>query len=102
MLKFFNIILLSAVFLTVALVHADDEESYQEARRLTKTGEILPLQVLLNSIQAEQQGRVLEVELERKGSQYIYEIEILDEQGVVWEYLIDAANGQILKRELED
>ncbi|MES9952185.1 MAG: PepSY domain-containing protein [Candidatus Thiodiazotropha sp. 6PLUC2] len=94
--------LISTLLITSVVAHADEEESYQEARRLTQAGEILPLQGIVNAIQAERQGRVLEVELERKGSQYLYEIEILDEQGVVWEYLVDAANGQILKRELED
>jgi uncharacterized membrane protein YkoI len=81
---------------------ASEEGNYQQARRLTQSGEILPLQDLLKKIQSERKGRVLEVELEHKESRYVYEIEMLDEQGMVWEYKIDALSGKILKRELED
>jgi uncharacterized membrane protein YkoI len=100
--RLITIILLTTALSSASLLMADEEENYQEARRLTRSGQILPLQDLLKNIQSERQGRVLEVELERKGSRYIYEIEILDEQGVVWEYKIDAVSGRILKRELED
>lgn len=78
------------------------EEGYQQARRLTEAGDILSLQTLLQTIQAEQPGRVLEVEFEREGKRYLYEIEILDRQGAVWEFKIDASSGEIVERELED
>ncbi|MCU7931321.1 MAG: PepSY domain-containing protein [Candidatus Thiodiazotropha sp. (ex Codakia rugifera)] len=86
--------------MTTALLLAD--EGYQEARQLTESGRILPLQELLQVIQAEQSGRVLEVEFEHEDGLYLYEIEILDKQGAVWEFKVDAASGEILKRELED
>lgn len=75
---------------------------YKEARRLTESGAILPLGTLLPKIQAQQPGTILELELERHKKRYIYEFEILDEQGAVWEFKMDAATGEILKRELED
>jgi uncharacterized membrane protein YkoI len=102
MIKHFSIALLWVALALSALLYADEEESYREARHLTRIGEILPLQEILKSIQSERRGRVLEVELERKGPRYVYEIEILDEQGVVWEYKVDAVNGQIVNSELED
>lgn len=84
----------------VSLAMAD--EGHQEARRLTESGEILPLEDLMQSIEAEQPGRILEVELERDDGRYLYEIEILDPQGAVWEFKLDATSGEILERELED
>jgi uncharacterized membrane protein YkoI len=87
-------------FLATSLLQAG--EGYQEARQLAESGQILPLNELLQVIQAEQPGRVLEVEFKHKSDQYLYEIEILDGQGAVWEFKVDAANGKILDRELED
>jgi uncharacterized membrane protein YkoI len=78
------------------------DEDYEAARRLTESGAILPLEDLMPIIQAQQPGRILEIELERKRGRFLYEIEILDEQGAVWEFKVDAATGEILERELED
>jgi uncharacterized membrane protein YkoI len=94
--------LMATCIFTASILHADGKESFHEARRLTQSGQILPLQDLLTVIQTEKQGSVLEVELEQRGSQYMYEIELLDEQGAVWEYKIDATTGKILERESED
>ena len=100
--KSVNMALLLLVSLTTTLLYADEDVGYQEVRRLTQSGKIVPLTELLRNIQAEKPGRVIEVELERKGQAYVYEIEILDEQGVVWEYKLDAVSGEILELELED
>jgi uncharacterized membrane protein YkoI len=78
------------------------DEGHEKARRLTESGDILPLEGLLSSIQKQQPGKILELELERKRGRYIYEIEILDEEGAVWEFKLDAVTGEILQRELED
>jgi uncharacterized membrane protein YkoI len=90
------------VSITATLIYADGDVGYQEVRRLNGSGKLLPLTELLKIIQAEKRGRVIEVELERRGESYFYEIEILDESGVVWEYELDAVNGEILELELED
>lgn len=78
---------------------SDDHES---ARRLSKTGEILPLETILENAQQYQPGRVLEVEFESEHGQYIYEIEILNPQGIVWELELDAQTGQLLERKQEE
>lgn len=83
-----------------ASVLADD--SHLEARDLAREGKILPLQQILQRLDEVQPGQILEVELEREHGLLIYEIELLDEQGRVWEFEIDAASGEILEREEED
>lgn len=93
------------VWLVMALMFSSlslADEGYEEARRLTESGAILPLEELLPAIQAQQPGRILELELERDRGRYLYEIEMLDEQGAVREFKVDAATGEILERELED
>ncbi len=98
--------LLSRVWLPVMLllfghtVSASDD--HETARHLSEAGEILPLEMILEQAQQHQPGRVLEVEFEKQHERYIYEIEILNPKGVVWELKLDARTGQLLEREQED
>ncbi|MEW7975934.1 MAG: PepSY domain-containing protein [Candidatus Sedimenticola endophacoides] len=80
---------------------AQAEEDHRRSRRLVAQGEILPLQEIIARLAAPR-GRVLEVELERQGARHLYEIELLDEDGQVWEYRVDAADGRVLDRHREE
>jgi len=98
-----RLLLVLALTMAVAasgLVLGDDD--HEKSRRLMEAGEILPLQKILGRVESERTGRVLEVELEHERGRYIYEIELLAEDGRVWEYEIDATSGEVLERELED
>lgn len=76
---------------------------HDEARRLRERGEILPLSRVLEKATAVHPGRVLEVELERRrGGDYVYEVEIMDNQGTVWEMHVDARTGRVIDRDRED
>ena len=80
-------------------IQADDD--FTQARHLVEMGSILPLEQVLKSSQKELAGRILEVELHKKGEAYIYEIELLQKTGNVREVKIDAATGVILKSQGE-
>ncbi|MDJ0806057.1 MAG: winged helix-turn-helix domain-containing protein [Gammaproteobacteria bacterium] len=86
--------LLLSLVLSVA-VPADDDQL--EARRLVESGAILPLGQILNSLQDRWSGRILEVELESEGGDYVYEVELLDTQGRVWDLEVDAVSGRLLR-----
>lgn len=73
-----------------------------DARQLLESGEILPLTVILERARAAQPGRVVEVELKRERAAWHYELEVLAADGRVWELLLDARTGELLKRELDD
>lgn len=75
---------------------------YDEVRSLQQRGAILPLQQILERARRYHEGRVLETELEQKGERYIYEIELVDDQGQVWELKFDAASGELLKEKQEN
>lgn len=90
----------SGILLTVIASWADDD--YLEARRLVEQGKIQPLESILQQVRAVRPGRVLEIELEREHGRHVYEIELLDESGQVWELEMDAVTGEILEQELED
>ena len=72
-----------------------------DGRILEQNGEILKLRQVIEIINESSPGRVLEVELSQENERYIYEIEILDHNGVIWEHKIDAKSGDLLKREKE-
>lgn len=60
------------------------------------------METILNKAQSEYPGRVLEVEFETKGRRRIYEIELVDDQGVVRELEFDALSGELLTVERDD
>lgn len=72
-----------------------------EAKRLKDAGAIVPLERIIERAQAQHPGRLLEAKLKQKRGRYVYEIEILDAQGVVWEMKFDAGSGELLKTEQE-
>ena len=81
---------------------SQNEVSHDRAKSLQQTGEILPLEDIIQRAQQQHPGRVLEAELERKGERYVYEIEIADKDGTVWELYIDARSGELIKSKKDD
>ncbi|NOY71461.1 MAG: PepSY domain-containing protein [Gammaproteobacteria bacterium] len=78
------------------------DEDHQQARHLKELGEILPLEQIIKAAKAKQSGRVIEIELENKDGRYLYEVELLNARGEVWELYFDATTGQLIKHERED
>ena len=72
---------------------------HDEAYELRRSGEILSLEEILDISSKQIAGRILEVKLEHDDGQMIYEIEVLDNKGIVWEIKLDASTGKIIKQE---
>ncbi|MDQ6968556.1 MAG: PepSY domain-containing protein [Mariprofundaceae bacterium] len=91
----------ATVFITVVaampLAIADDDIDH--IRVLRSTESILPLSQILKKIEASHPGTLLDVELEDKGTQFIYEIEMLNANHVVQEIKVDATTGKIVTTE---
>jgi len=69
-----------------------------EALQLRQQGVILPLEQLLQqALDLHPGAKLLEAELEEKHGVYIYEVELLDTDGVVRELDLEAATGRLLK-----
>ncbi len=86
-----------ALFMALApagLSFADDD--HNKVRKLRESGDILPLEEIIKKATAEHLGRIIEVELTVRRGRYIYEIEILDKSGTVWELKYDAKTGKFL------
>lgn len=94
-----GLLIAAPLFLGSAVLVAGDHD---DAKRLKEAGDIQPLEQILARARAEKPGRVIETELERKGERYIYEIEIVDDDGIVWELKFDAKSGELLKTKAEN
>lgn len=79
---------------------ADDD--HIRARELSQRGEILSLEKIAERARAVRPGKLIDIDLERKGGLWVYEIELLDDQGRVWEMKLDARNGELLKLEQDN
>lgn len=94
-----SLLIAAPLALSSAVLVAGDHD---DAKRLKEAGDIQPLEQILAKARAVKPGRVIETELERKGKRYVYEIEIVDNNGVVWELKFDAKSGELLKTETEN
>jgi uncharacterized membrane protein YkoI len=80
---------------------AGDGTDHDRAKALRDEGRILPLETILERARKIQAGRVVGTELEEKSAGYVYEIQIADEHGTLWELKFDAADGTLIKSEKE-
>jgi uncharacterized membrane protein YkoI len=71
-------------------------------RAIKQRGDILSLDKILQDAHGQHAGRVLESELEQKDGRYVYEVELVDDQGRVREMRFDARSGEMLRDKLGD
>ncbi len=99
-------VLLCLLFLSHARADSKHEENHDEKhdviRTLREHGDILPLEDILKRARNFVDGRVIETEMEIHQNRYIYEIEMLDQQGYVQELRFDAKTGEHITEDLED
>ncbi len=78
------------------------EEDHDRAKILKERGQIRPLTEIIDKVRTKHSGEIIEVELEEEEGKIIYELELLDEDGVVTELKYDAKTGVLLTTEVED
>lgn len=92
--------LLMAVFAIASpCVSLADDVDQPTARALSASGQILPLEKIHATAKTIKAGKILETELESKKGVYVYEVELLDSQGIVWEIKLNAKTGALIKLE---
>lgn len=89
---------LVAACLLVAAAYADSDDDHERARRAFEAGEIVSLSSIIDRIERDFEGELLEVELEDEGgSGLVYEVKLLAPGGRIVELLFDAGNGELLR-----
>ena len=90
--------LVLAVARAVATAPAPADGDPDRARAAVQAGQALPLATVLQRLAHTHPGQVLEVELEREGGRWIYEVKLLEPGGRLLKLEIDAASGAVLRR----
>lgn len=95
----FLVLCLTAV-LAWPLAQADSD--HDRARNAVQAGQVLPLKTVLERLEREHPGQVLEVELEQEDGRWVYEVKLLQAGGRLVKLELDAASGEVLKRRERD
>jgi len=77
--------------------HGHDRDDHDRARRAMLAGEILPLSRILDRVEREFGGELLEAELESRHGEPVYEIKLIGGDGRMRKLLYDARDGRLLK-----
>jgi uncharacterized membrane protein YkoI len=85
------------VFVASTSLFADISQS--AARKLRASGQIMPLEKIHEKANLIKSGKILETELEIKNGRYVYEVELLETTGLVWEIKLDAKTGELIELE---
>ena len=73
-------------------------DDHDRARAAVQAGQVLPLKTLLQRLERDHPGQVLEVELEQEDGRWIYEIKLLQPAGRLVKLEVDAATAEVLRR----
>ncbi len=84
------------------LAYAGSDVSDKQVRAWVAEGKILPFEEIYARNKDRLSGRLLDLEIEREDGRIVYEAELLDADGDVWELYIDAVTGEVVKEELDD
>lgn len=76
---------------------ASDHGDHERAREAVRSGQVLPLRTVLERLEREHPGEVLEVELERERDRWIYEVKLLQRQGQLVKLKVDAQTAAVIR-----
>lgn len=86
---------LAAVLLRCNPAMADDPGDHERARRALEAGEVMPLRAVLDRVERDYPGEVLEVELDREDGAWVYEIKLIRKGGDLLKLELDARDGSL-------
>ncbi|NMG75268.1 hypothetical protein GPA25_10920 [Aromatoleum diolicum] len=75
---------------------ADEAYDHDRARAALERGEVMPLRAILDRVERDYPGKVVEVELEREHERWIYEIKVLQSGGALRKLEVDGRDGTVL------
>lgn len=81
---------------------ADNARDHDRARQAVEAGEVLPLRTILERVEREYPGQVIDVELEREHEEkggperWVYKIKLLRTGGALVKLKVDARTGAVI------
>lgn len=94
--RIIRLLLLATAGLGVGGAVADGD--HEEARRLRRDEEVMPLETIVERAGIGADSRILEVETEFEHGRRVYEIEYVTAGGRIMEVVVDAGTGEVLER----
>ncbi|MGM9424888.1 PepSY domain-containing protein [Hydrogenophaga sp. MI9] len=91
-------VVLGASGLLATTASARDRGDHERAREAVMSGQILPLSTVLQKLEREQAGQVLEIELEPSADRWVYEVKLLQASGQLLRLEVDATTGEVIGR----
>lgn len=85
---------LCALLLSMPLLAG--ERDHERAREALEAGEILPLRTVIEKLERDYPGQVIEVELEREDGRWVYKIKLLRANGALVKLKVDAGDATLL------
>lgn len=90
-------VLAAALLAASGAAMADNDKDHEAARAALARGEILPLTRILAVVAQRSPGDILEVQLDRHGTRFVYEVKVLSRAGKVTEVQVDGKTGALLE-----
>ena len=72
------------------------KDDHNRARQAVQAGQVLPLRSVLERLEREHPGQVMEVELEQEEGRWIYEVKLLQPEGQLVKLKLDARTAALL------
>ncbi|MFP8781218.1 PepSY domain-containing protein [Hydrogenophaga sp. RWCD_12] len=91
-------VVLGACALLMTTASARDRGDHERAREAVMSGQILPLSTVLQKLEREHAGQVLEIELEPSADRWVYEVKLLQTGGQLLRLEVDATTGEVIGR----
>ncbi|HAF54265.1 MAG TPA: hypothetical protein DCL01_03375 [Thauera sp.] len=86
---------LALALLPPSRADADDASDHERARRALEAGEVMPLRTVLEQVERDYPGEILEVELDREDGVWVYELKLIRKGGDVLKLEVDARDGSV-------
>ena len=74
------------------------DRDHDRAREAVKAGQVVPLRTVLERLEREHPGQVLDVELEDEDGRLVYEVKLLQSDGRLVKLELDARTATVLRR----
>lgn len=96
--RFVKALWCAAVCAGLATTAQASDDDHERARQAVVRGDVLPLKQVMEHLERQRPGgHILEVELEQKGSGWIYEIKQLEPGGQLVKLKLNAKTGELLE-----
>lgn len=92
------VLMAGALLCALAWPVAQAGDDHEQAHRAVQAGEVMPLRGVLERLEREHPGQVLDVELERDGGRWVYEIKLLQAGGQRVKLKLDARTAELIQR----